>query len=52
MNILPIVLYSLGQGSDYAGHPMSHLLMVVIGCKSGVRARIYMASHKPITIVV
>ena len=52
MDTLTIVLYSLSQWSEYAGHPMSVYWPPVTGCKSGVRARIYTASHKPNTIVV
>ena len=56
MNALTIVLYSLGQWSEYAGHPNESLARKsvysrpVTGCKSGVRARIYTASNKPNTI--
>ena len=54
------LLYSTrsGQWSEYAGHPDESLAKTsvysrpVTGCKSGVRARIYTASHKPNTIVV
>ena len=50
MNTLSIIcklLYSLGQGTDYAGHPDESLARQsvysrpVTGCKSGVKARVY-----------
>ena len=49
---------SVNARSEYAGHPDETLArqsvhsQPVTGCKSGVRARIYTASHKPYTIVV
>ena len=58
MDTLAIVLYSLGQWSEYAGHPDETLARQsvysrpVTQCKSGVNARVYTASHKPNTIVV
>ena len=58
MDTLTIILYSLGQRSEYVGHPDESLARKsvyswpVTGCKSRVRAWIYTVSHKPNTIVV
>ena len=47
MNTLSIVLHSLGQGTNYAGHPDESLAREsvysrpVTGCKSGVRGWVY-----------
>ena len=44
------------NGSDYAGHPNESLAResvysrLITGCKSRVKVRIYMVSHKPNTV--
>ena len=51
MDTLTIVLYSLSQWSEYAGQPDESFARKSVysrpdtGCKSGVRARIYITSY-------
>ena len=54
--LFPLYSIHLVKGFDYAGHPEESLarksvyLQPVTGCKSGVRAMIYAASHKCNTV--